>query len=103
MTAFDPPSGRLSGAYTVSVDKKNNLVWVSLHTVDKIARFDPRTGAWAEFPLPQAQSDVRRIEVDPSNPNRIWWSTAGGTTNGTTGGPNSGGSRLGFLEVLDTK
>ena len=101
MTAFDPPSGRLSGAYTVSVDKKNNLVWVSLHTVDKIARFNPRTGEWAEFPLPQAQSDVRRIEVDPSNPNRIWWSTAGGTTNGTTGGPNSGGSRLGFLEVLD--
>jgi len=26
MTAFDPPSGRLSGAYTVSVDRKNNLV-----------------------------------------------------------------------------
>lgn len=99
MTTYDPPSGRLSGAYSVSVDKKNNLVWVSLHTVDKIARFNPGTGEWAEFPLPQAQSDVRRIEVDPSNPNRIWWSTAGGTTNGTTGSSISGGSRIGFLEV----
>ncbi len=33
--------------------------------------------------------------------NRIWWSSAGGTTAGTTGGEFDGGARMGFIEVLN--
>jgi hypothetical protein len=38
--------------------------------------------------LPFIESDARRIELDPSNPNRIWWS---GDTS----------SHLGYIELLD--
>jgi virginiamycin B lyase len=86
MKIFSPPTAN-AGAYSVVVDKQNDLVWVSEHKVDKIARFDPKTEEWAEFPLPEAQSDPRRIDIDPTNPNRIYFS-------GNTAG------RVGFVEVL---
>jgi virginiamycin B lyase len=86
MTFFAPPT-ETSGTYSVSVDRKNNLVWVSEQQADKIARYNPKTGEWVEFPLPDSESDPRRIEVDPNNPNRVWWS-----------GNLSG--RMGFVEVL---
>jgi virginiamycin B lyase len=87
MTLYDPPTNN-GGAYYVSVDKKNNLVWVSLQKADKLDRFNPKTGEWVEFSLPEAESDPRKIEVDRTNPNRIWW--AGNLAN-----------RFGYIEVLD--
>jgi virginiamycin B lyase len=86
MTIYSPPTPT-GGNYSVIVDKKNNLIWVSEHQVDKIARFDPKTEEWVEFPLPEAESDPRRIDIDPTNPNRIFFS-------GNTPG------RVGFVEVL---
>ncbi len=86
MSFFAPPT-ETSGTYSVSVDRKNNLIWVSEQQADKIARFNPKTSEWVEFPLPDSESDPRRIEVDPNNPNRVWWS-----------GNLSG--RMGFVEVL---
>jgi virginiamycin B lyase len=86
MTIYSPPTPT-GGNYSVIVDKKNNFIWVSEHEVDKIARFDPKTEEWVEFPLPEAESDPRRIDIDPTNPNRIFFS-------GNTPG------RLGFVEVL---
>ncbi len=86
MTVFTPPSDD-AGLYLADVDMKHNLIWVSLQHVDKIARFDPKTETWVEFPLATAESDARRIEVDPNNPNRIWWS-----------GNLSG--RMGYIELL---
>jgi len=86
MTFFAPPT-ETNGAYSVTVDRKNNLVWVSEQQADKIARFNPKTGEWVEFPLPDSESDPRRLEIDPTNPNRVWWS-----------GNLSG--RMGFVEVL---
>jgi virginiamycin B lyase len=86
MTLYTPPTPT-SGNYSVVVDKKNNFIWVSEHQADKIARFDPKTEEWVEFPLPEAESDPRRIDIDPTNPNRIYFS-------GNTPG------RVGFLEVL---
>jgi streptogramin lyase len=74
---------------------------VSLHRADLIASYNPKTKVWTEYPLPQAETDVRRIEVDKSNPNRIWFSSAGGTTAGTTGGDFNGGARMGFIEILN--
>jgi virginiamycin B lyase len=86
MTFYAPPT-ETSGTYSVSVDRKNNLIWVSEQQADKIARYNPKTGEWVEFPLPDSESDPRRIEVDPNFPNRVWWS-----------GNLSG--RMGFVEVL---
>jgi streptogramin lyase/mono/diheme cytochrome c family protein len=86
MTIYTPPTPT-GGNYSVVVDKKNNYIWVSQHQVDMIARFDPKTEEWVEFPLPEAESDPRRIELDPTNPNRVYFS-------GNIPG------RLGFVEVL---
>ncbi len=86
MTFFAPPT-ETSGTYSVTVDRKNNLIWVSEQQADKIARFNPKTSEWVEFPLPDSESDPRRLEIDPNNPNRVWWS-----------GNLSG--RMGFVEVL---
>lgn len=78
MTIFTPPT-KNAGCYSVTVDKKNNIVWVSEQEVDKIGRFDPKTNTWLEFSLPDSQSDPRRIELDPTDPNRVFFS--GNTSN----------------------
>jgi virginiamycin B lyase len=87
MTFYQPPTEN-SGAYHVVADAKHKVIWLTEQTADKIARFDPKTETWTEFALPIVESDARRIELDPSNPNRIWWS---GDTS----------SHLGYIEVLD--
>jgi virginiamycin B lyase len=86
MTVYDPPTED-AGPYSVQGDPKSPLVWFSEQHVDKIARFDPKTEKFMEFALASAESDPRRIEIDPSNPNRIWWS-----------GNLSG--RMGYVEIL---
>ncbi len=86
MTVYNPPS-KNSGAYSVVADKKNQFIWVSMQKVDKIARFEPKTGEFVEFPLAYAQQDPRRIDIDPTNPNRIFFS--GNTAD-----------RIGFIEVM---
>jgi virginiamycin B lyase len=87
MTFYSPPTEN-NGAYHAVADLKRKVIWVTLQTADKIARFDPKTETWTEFSLPIVESDARRIELDPSNPNRIWWS---GDTS----------SHLGYIELLD--
>jgi virginiamycin B lyase len=87
MTAYLPPTEN-NGAYHVVADAKNKVLWLTEQTADKIARFDPKTETWTEFSLPIVESDARRIELDPTNPNRIWWS---GDTS----------SHLGYIEVLE--
>ncbi len=86
MTLFTPPTST-SGSYSIVVDKKNNYVWMSGQQADVIDRFDPKTGEWVEFPLPEAETDGRRIDIDPTNPNRIYFA-------GNIPG------RMGFIEVL---
>ncbi len=90
MTIVDPPTPG-SGAYSISFDKKRDLLWITLHRVDKIARYNPKTKEWVEFPLPQAETDVRRVEVDQNHPNRIWWSSV------------AYNARMGFVELLDSE
>ncbi len=87
MTVYDPPTEN-SGVYSVQGDPTSKLVWFSQQHVDMIARFDPETETFTEFPLPNAESDTRRIDIDPNNPNRIWWS---GTESG----------RMGYIELID--
>jgi streptogramin lyase len=86
MTLYEPPT-QTSGHYSVVADKQHNLIWSSEHQVDMISRLDPKTLEWVEFPLDQAETDARRIEIDPTNPNRIFFS-----------GHSSG--RVGFIELL---
>src|SRR5213593_106499 len=86
MTVYSPPTED-SGPYSVQGDPKSHLVWFSQQHVDQIARFDPKAEIFTEFPLPNAESDPRRIEVDPTNPNRIWWT-------GNLAG------RMGYIELL---
>ncbi|HEX9444742.1 MAG TPA: carboxypeptidase regulatory-like domain-containing protein [Candidatus Binatia bacterium] len=86
MIVYDPPTED-AGVYSVQGDPKSPLVWFSEQHVDKIGRFDLKTEAFTEFPLASAESDPRRIEIDPTHPGRVWWS-----------GNLSG--RMGYVEVL---
>lgn len=87
MEVLDPPTPK-NGAYMVSADLKNNVLWVTLHTVDKIARYNPQTKEWTEFALPYAEHDTRRIQFDANHPNRIWFSTV------------ANHPRIGYMELL---
>ncbi len=86
MTEFTPPSED-AGVYLAEPDLKNHLMWTTLHHIDKLGRLDPATGKWTEYPLMMAETDVRRIDLDPTNPNRVWYS-----------GVLS--SRIGYVELL---
>jgi virginiamycin B lyase len=86
MTVYEPPTED-AGPYSIQGDPKSQLVWFSEQHVDQMARFDPKSERFTEFALANAESDPRRIEVDPTNPNRIWWS-----------GNLSG--RMGYIELL---
>src|SRR2546422_2325337 len=71
----------------VQGDAKSKLIWFSQQHADLIARFDPATRTFTEFPLANAEEDHRRIEIDPTNSNRIWWT---GNVSG----------RIGYVELL---
>jgi streptogramin lyase len=87
MTEYRTPTTN-SGPYSVDVDTTRNLVWTGEHYGDKLGRFDPKTSTWADFSLPSVDTDMRRIEIDRSNPNRVWWS-------------GSGADLIGYVEVLE--
>jgi streptogramin lyase len=87
MTIFDPPTAN-AGVYSVQGDPKSKLLWMSEQQADQIARFDPASKTFTEFPLATAEEDHRRIEIDPNHTSRIWWS-----------GDESG--RMGYVELLD--
>jgi len=88
MTVLDPPTQ--NAAPYDAVGDLSGLVWFSEQAADKITRYDPRTGTFLEFSVPNAESDLRRIELDPTNPNRVWW---GGDTS----------NHIGYIEVLGGK
>ncbi len=84
---FTPPT-KESGPYSVDVDSKRNLVWFSEIFTDRIGRYDANSNSFVEFPQPSADADVRRIEIDRSHPNRVWW--AGASTD-----------KIGYIEVTE--
>jgi virginiamycin B lyase len=73
MTFYTPPT-KVPGCYNVSIDLKRDIIWFGEQEADKIGRFDPKTNTWLEFPLPYAQSDNRTIEMDPTDPNVVFFS-----------------------------
>lgn len=78
-----------AGSYAIDFDDTNDLMWTTQHTADIIARYDPETEEWLNLPLMQAETDVRRVEVDQNNPNRIWWSGV------------AYNARIGYVELLE--
>jgi streptogramin lyase/cytochrome c5 len=89
MTVIDPPIP-YNGAYSIDFDESTDLLWVTLQTVDYFARYNTKSEDWLLLPLPQAETDARRIEVDQNQPNRVWWSST------------SNFARIGFVELLDS-
>jgi len=87
VTEYVPPSAD-AGPFAVAVDAKRNVVWFSEIEADRIGRFDPGTGVFVEFPHLEPDSLIRRLEVDRSRPNRVWWADARRNT-------------IGFIEVLE--
>ena len=86
MTLYTPPTEN-SAPYAMVGDQKSGIIWFTEQAADKIVRFDPKTNTFTEYALAMAESDVRRIEIDTLNPNRIWW---GGDTS----------NHLGYIEIL---
>ena len=87
VTEISPPSED-AVVFSVDVDAKRNLIWFSEIFADKIARFDPVSNTFVEYPHPLADSDVRRIEIDRSHPNRVWWSSGSA-------------DKIGYIDVLE--
>ena len=52
-----------SAPYDAVVDRSHN-VWVNLTNGDSVARFDPTTEQWTEFPLPGRGINLRHISLD---------------------------------------
>ncbi len=88
MTILDPPTQ--NAAPYDAVGDPDGRVWFSEQAADKITRYDPKTNTFLEFSVPNAESDMRRIELDPTNPNRVWW---GGDTS----------NHIGYIEVLGSR
>ena len=85
MATFPTPT-KYSGTYSVDVDRKRNLIWVSEYVADQLARFDPRTNRYVEYPLFGRGNLIRKIAVDPSG--RVWFS-------------GSKVDRIGYLDVIE--
>jgi len=86
-TEYSPPTEGYSPS-SVGVDTTRNLIWFSGSRAGKIGRFDPRTNSFVEFSLPSADSSVQYPQVDPTNPNRVWWNS-------------SRIGRIGYIEVAE--
>ena len=68
MTIFDPPTQN-SAPYD-AVGDPSGLVWFSEQAADKITRFDPNTGTFLEFSVPEcgvgyAQDRARSHQSEP--------------------------------------
>ena len=87
VTPYTPPTED-PGPFAVDVDRKRNLVWFSEVFADRIVRFDPSANSFVEFPHPIPDSDIRRIEIDRSHPNRVWWASGRG-------------DKIGYIEVME--
>ncbi len=59
---FYPYPTPQSAPYDAVVDK-SHMVWVSLTQADAVARFDPKTAQWTEFPLPTHGVELRHLSI----------------------------------------
>ena len=64
-------------------------VWVTEHIGNKIARFDPLTESWTEYPIPTVDSRPTGLVVLPGNPVQVWFC-------------QQVGNKLGRLRIAET-
>jgi streptogramin lyase len=57
-----PYPKRLSAIYAAVVDSHHN-VWVNLFNGDAVAKFDPGTEQWTEYPLPTRGVETRHVAI----------------------------------------
>jgi len=98
ITEYELPTKR-SGLFSVDVDRKQDRIWFGETYAGKLGRFDPKSNTFSEFPLPGlsngewiaefSDANVLWIQVDPTNPNRVWWSGGGMA------------ARVGYVEALE--
>jgi streptogramin lyase len=86
ITVYHPPT-KLTGIYAATIDRATDYVWYCTQWTHQAGRFDPKTETWVEFYLPNAESDVRRCQIDQKHPNRLWWS-------------GNGSDWMGYVELL---
>ena len=73
---IDPPTSG-AGVRRVWTDSAGRL-WVSEYNAGQVGRYDPATGAWAEWRLPGDQPRPYAIYVDERD--KIWLSDTGADT-----------------------
>lgn len=66
------PGPGFPGLYDTVIDKKG-LVWMNMMNADAVARFDPKTEKWTEFPLPSRATENRFVAIDDrKDPVEVW-------------------------------
>jgi streptogramin lyase len=61
-TNLYPYPTRESAIYDSVVDRQHN-VWVNLFNGDAVAKFDPKTERWTEYPLPTRGVEMRHVAI----------------------------------------
>jgi streptogramin lyase len=72
VTEYKMPEGLYSYPYTTKVDK-HHMVWIAIEGEERIAKFNPFTEQFTEYPLPVLGSEFRYIDLDSTtDPPTIW-------------------------------
>jgi streptogramin lyase len=61
-TIIPLPKPDVQQPYHATVDSNHN-VWINLMNSDEVARFNPTTGQWTEFPFPTLGGETRYVSV----------------------------------------
>jgi virginiamycin B lyase len=62
-----------AGSHPYDIVYAAGSVWVSEYLGNKIARFEPLTGAWTEYPIPTSASKPTGLTVLPGEPIQVWF------------------------------
>jgi streptogramin lyase len=62
-----------AGSHPYDIVYAAGSVWVSEYLGNKIARFEPLTGAWTEYPIPTLASKPTGLTVLAGNPIQVWF------------------------------
>ena len=67
-------------------------VWITEHAGNKIARFDPLTETWTEYPIPTLNSQPTGLVILPGDPVQVWFCEQAGNKLGRLRIPQTGAS-----------
>lgn len=67
-----------AGSEPYDIAYAGSAVWVTERLGNKIARFDPATDTWTEYPVPTPDSQPTGLVVLPGSPVQIWFAERSG-------------------------